>query len=1123
MGRSDSQTDDDGLVELDPSQAEAFLDRTRALDDDGVGLPDIPGFVITGLLGRGATGVVYRARQEAVDREVALKALHRELVTNVRAVKRLKREARLAAQLAHPSIISAIDMGEVDGVWWYAMELVEGVSLGRRIAERGSLTEREVLRLFSPLCDALQHAHEVGVVHRDIKPANILIDGRGRARLVDLGLAVGQNDPAITRTGATLGTPHYISPEQARDPGQADIRSDIWSIGATMYHAVCGRPPFQAGDVASDGVAEILARVLHDPVEDPRGFAPGLSRDFALLLRKCLTRDAAHRYQEPWELVADIELLRERRSLDLRGSRLDSFASRRPAWIAPLLAGALGLSVIAGTWALTKRPWAVPAASGQAELVAALEDWPELLAIRDGFRASGLTHAEAFAELDGLELEGAPEPWRILRDQLLVDLKHELGGAVARCLEEAGAEVDEALDDHAFRRAALTCAGDLDDRLRATTGFPGVALLPRGAARLGALDWRTSQSGRVEEERLRARDAAAAALRMAYPERVRGRVAGLLGEGRWADADAFLDVRSAEDWLQLDGLDLDLRGLDATLRLEVASEIEPLVRSDRSNVRYRMAGAVEEASDFIEAERQAALDQIRAGNVKGPQSVLDGFNAALSAKAAVLSLDEEQLTTEFRTPYLSRLNEVRLEVSMAEALRREELAERALTELEVELVQHRRRRDYGALRAAIAAALEEPWRRSTFPALEARLQEAELLEAVLDRAAEAIEARSGDYLELHFERIPVTGRASARPTSARRLGFGLTVSREIRLQVFLSPTQRTGGRSERVLEGADLLRLAGLGETGTLSAKDRLLAAAFLAAEGDPEAARSLIRLQDYPSDALLPVDLERRARRDAEGLVPGTALPGAQASPQGARPQGALAASFSEAYGVPNQAAVGRRVRLVWDLVDNGAAARDLEASKRLPRGPERIGAWEPGRWSLAPEGLSLFSELGERADFLWGRVGPYLKLAEPLDLEKPLAVRLRLRPGDHRPEGHQVAVSLRGYHLVLVSDPFGPQAWFGSGDLKALLRHIQGAEPKAPKEFRMRPFVGLLDGEEALIELELGPTSLEDLRVNGQALGFPRFLEKPRTVDGYLRLRSVKPMTLLDAELRGERLTAR
>ena len=149
----------------------------------------IPGYRIEGVLGRGATGIVYSAVQLAVDRPVAIKVLHADLVGTGRAIRRLQREARTAARLAHPGIISAIDMGERDGRWWYAMELVEGISLAERLAERGPLTEREALRLFCPLCDALQHLYEGGVVHRDIKPANILINERGRARLVDLGLA----------------------------------------------------------------------------------------------------------------------------------------------------------------------------------------------------------------------------------------------------------------------------------------------------------------------------------------------------------------------------------------------------------------------------------------------------------------------------------------------------------------------------------------------------------------------------------------------------------------------------------------------------------------------------------------------------------------------------------------------------------------------------------------------------------------------------------------------------------------------------------------------------------------------------------------------------------------------
>ncbi len=129
-------------------------------------LPQIPGYRIEGIVGRGATGIVYRARQSSVDRVVALKVLHHELVGSQSALRRMQREARLTAKLAHPNIISAIDMGELGGQLWYAMELVDGLSLAERIAER-PLSEREALRIFIPLCEALRHAHERGVVHRD--------------------------------------------------------------------------------------------------------------------------------------------------------------------------------------------------------------------------------------------------------------------------------------------------------------------------------------------------------------------------------------------------------------------------------------------------------------------------------------------------------------------------------------------------------------------------------------------------------------------------------------------------------------------------------------------------------------------------------------------------------------------------------------------------------------------------------------------------------------------------------------------------------------------------------------------------------------------------------------------
>ena len=124
------------------------------------------------------------------------------------------------------------------------------------------------------------------------------------------------------------------------------------------------------------------------------------------------------------------------------------------------------------------------------------------------------------------------------------------------------------------------------------------------------------------------------------------------------------------------------------------------------------------------------------------------------------------------------------------------------------------------------------------------------------------------------------------------------------------------------------------------------------------------------------------------------------------------------QVFGVPNQASVGRQVRLVWDMVEDGSSTRELGVARPLPRGRERIGAWSPGRWALRPEGLALLAELEERSDFTGTSRGPHLALLAPLNLEKPVLIRLRVRPGDHRPEGHLVAVSVRGYHLLLASE---------------------------------------------------------------------------------------------------------
>ena len=177
--------------------------------------PEIPGYRIEAVLGRGSAGVVYRAVQLAVERPVALKVLHADVAARARSVRRLQREARITARLAHPGIVTAIDMGEVAGAWWYAMELVDGPSLQEKLKADGPMSERDALRFFIPLCEALEHAADAGVIHRDLKPANILCtrtEGGALPKVIDFGIAkaVSQRlteQTYVTFPGARLGTP----------------------------------------------------------------------------------------------------------------------------------------------------------------------------------------------------------------------------------------------------------------------------------------------------------------------------------------------------------------------------------------------------------------------------------------------------------------------------------------------------------------------------------------------------------------------------------------------------------------------------------------------------------------------------------------------------------------------------------------------------------------------------------------------------------------------------------------------------------------------------------------------------------------------------------------------------
>jgi hypothetical protein len=244
-------------------------------------------------LGHGGMGAVYLARERALDRFVAIKVLRADLAAAQDGRERFRREARIAAQLSHPGILPLHTFGEVGGIWYFVMGYVRGVSLAERLRVEGRLPSAEAHRILGELADALVAAHRHGVVHRDIKPANVLLDEEtGRAVLADFGIAKveGAGD-SLTATGVVIGTPSFMSPEQALGASDVDERSDIYSLGAVGYTMLAGREPF--GGTRAEGL--MYRRLSQDP-PPLQAVAPTAPADLVAIVMRALARDPALRW-----------------------------------------------------------------------------------------------------------------------------------------------------------------------------------------------------------------------------------------------------------------------------------------------------------------------------------------------------------------------------------------------------------------------------------------------------------------------------------------------------------------------------------------------------------------------------------------------------------------------------------------------------------------------------------------------------------------------------------------------------------------------------------------------------------------------------------------------------------
>jgi eukaryotic-like serine/threonine-protein kinase len=273
----------------------------------------IPGYRLLEKLGKGAMATVYKAKQESLDRIVAIKVLPKKMNDNTEFVERFYKEGRAAARLSHNNVVQAYDVGySPEGFHFFVMEYIEGKTLYDMmqpppVGEGRAFSEAEALDIVIQIADALAHAHDRSLIHRDVKPKNILLTPKGVAKLTDLGLARATDDKAAAESeaGKAYGTPYYISPEQIRGDVDIDHRSDIYSLGATLYHLVTGRPPFEA-----ETPTAVMHKHLKEPLVPPDHINAALSAGISEIVEVAMAKKREDRYSTMHDMLDDLNSVR---------------------------------------------------------------------------------------------------------------------------------------------------------------------------------------------------------------------------------------------------------------------------------------------------------------------------------------------------------------------------------------------------------------------------------------------------------------------------------------------------------------------------------------------------------------------------------------------------------------------------------------------------------------------------------------------------------------------------------------------------------------------------------------------------------------------------------------------
>jgi len=330
-----------------PGQASGDGVSTPAVDQDARTLifpdePDLPGFgsryEVKRLLGQGGMGAVYHAWDRELDRDIALKEIRPELVDQPDVIARFKREIQLASEITHPNVLRVYDLGAAEGKRFLTMQYVDGMTLSAHLRRGGLPETREAVSIFRQLCAALAAAHDKGVVHRDMKPGNVMINADGQAFVMDFGLARSLALSGLTQTGAVLGTPHYMSPEQVSGQ-KVDARTDVYALGVMLFQMLTGELPFQG-----ESTFEIMMqRVQKDPPA-AHELNPEIPSYLGKILERCMERDPSLRYADASEILADLD------AQQVETNFLHQVKKRRKPLLRMAVGVLLALIVAGGFW-----------------------------------------------------------------------------------------------------------------------------------------------------------------------------------------------------------------------------------------------------------------------------------------------------------------------------------------------------------------------------------------------------------------------------------------------------------------------------------------------------------------------------------------------------------------------------------------------------------------------------------------------------------------------------------------------------------------------------------------------------------------------------------------------------